>query len=39
LVQSIQDAVAVPQAEQMVDEELVVITKSVDVATASPRIK
>jgi len=43
LVQSIQDAVAVPQPEPTFDEELVIITKSVDVATTgsndSPRIK
>ncbi|KAH0293577.1 hypothetical protein M436DRAFT_35470 [Aureobasidium namibiae CBS 147.97] len=43
LIQSIQDAVAVPQPEPTYDEELVIITKSVDVATTgsndSPRIK
>ncbi|KAI4747537.1 hypothetical protein E4T50_02221 [Aureobasidium sp. EXF-12298] len=43
LVQSIQDAVAAPQPEPTYDEELVIITKSVDVATTgstdSPRIK
>ncbi|THY54230.1 hypothetical protein D6C99_03563 [Aureobasidium pullulans] len=42
LVQSVQDAVATAQPEQTFDEELVIITKSVDVATTasndSPRM-
>lgn len=38
LVQSIQDAVATPQPEpQTVDEELVIITKSFEVATTGSK--
>ncbi|KAI4788120.1 hypothetical protein E4T44_13529 [Aureobasidium sp. EXF-8845] len=43
LIQSIQDAVTIPKTEPQFDEELVIVTKSVDVsttgATNSPRIK